>query len=116
MDVNYPDGTWVAPGARFTKTWRVQNLGPVLPGVVPNGAAAKAAAAVAGFQLAAAKETADGVPSLSEKFRMVCGELQTRPQRTAIGIRRLCLSERFRADCRIMRRAHPISPARLIER
>jgi transcriptional regulator with XRE-family HTH domain len=28
VDVNYPDGTWVAPGVRFTKTWRVQNLGP----------------------------------------------------------------------------------------
>jgi transcriptional regulator with XRE-family HTH domain len=28
VDVNFPDGTWVAPSARFTKTWRVQNLGP----------------------------------------------------------------------------------------
>lgn len=26
-DVNYPDGTLVAPGMHFTKTWRVQNVG-----------------------------------------------------------------------------------------
>ena len=26
-DVNYPDGTTVAPGAAFTKTWRLKNIG-----------------------------------------------------------------------------------------
>ncbi len=27
MDVTYPDGTFVAPGAVFTKTWRLRNIG-----------------------------------------------------------------------------------------
>jgi uncharacterized protein with LGFP repeats len=27
VDVNYPDGTVVAPGANFTKTWRLKNVG-----------------------------------------------------------------------------------------
>ena len=26
-DVNYPDGTYVAPGTTFTKTWRIRNTG-----------------------------------------------------------------------------------------
>ena len=26
-DVNYPDGTYVAPGSTFTKTWRIRNVG-----------------------------------------------------------------------------------------
>jgi len=26
-DVNYPDGTYVAPGTAFTKTWRIKNVG-----------------------------------------------------------------------------------------